>query len=231
MMPAAPPPKLPEESSPAQNKPESLSNLVQPHYPPAAKRGPDPRKRKPDRRSSGLYLPIWSLVLMLLTVFGIVGGAIFLVITLGGPRINTTAEPIILVVTAQPSETPFGAQSILASPTLPAQATFAAPAESVALSGPTLAPTATFTPTPPVITVGATVIVVSVSGVNVRSAPGLTSEIALRADVNQTFTVIDGPQEVDGLTWWRVREPFAPGREGWAAESNGSEELLEVFVQ
>lgn len=230
-MPAAPPPKLPEEDNPAQPKPESLSNLVQPYYTPTSKRGADPRKRKPDRRSSGLYLPIWSLVLMLLTVFGIVGGAIFLVITLGGPMINTTAEPIILVITAQPTEIPLGAQSILASPTLPAQATFAAPAESVALSGPTLAPTATFTPTPPVIALGVTVIVAGEGGVNVRSAPGRASSVLFTADRNRTFIVLDGPQEVDGLTWWRIRELFDAGRDGWAAESDGSQELLKVFVQ
>jgi hypothetical protein len=40
------------------------------------------------------------------------------------------------------------------------------------------------------------------------------------------YTVLDGPQQLDELTWWQVRD--SSGRSGWAAENDRTQELLEA---
>jgi hypothetical protein len=219
-MPAPPPPsKLPEEDN-------------RPYYVAPEKRKSDPRKRKPNRRDSGLYLPIWSLALMLLVVFGIAGGVILLVIFLGGPSNVPGGEPRIIIITTSPSETPDVPQLVAASPTALAQVTtnVQQPAATIALSGPTLVPTQTPSRTPVTIAIGATVTVVGAGGVNVRNAPGLESGVSFTANRNEQYLVIEGPKEVGGLTWWRIRD-LQTTRAGWAAQSDGDQDLLQVFVQ
>src|SRR5579871_5821825 len=64
------------------------------------------RKRKRSERSrSALFLPAWSVGLMLLLVFGIVGAIVLLVITLGGQS-APSGQPQIVIITANPSDTP-----------------------------------------------------------------------------------------------------------------------------
>lgn len=183
-----------------------------------------PRKPKPDRRDSGLYLPLWSLVLMLLIVFALAGAIIFLVITLGGPTALSGGEPRIVIITAEPSALPLSNAQV--TPT--ALSIFTRqPAQTITLTGPTLVPTSTFTPTPAVIAVGSTVIVVGQGGVNVRSGPSRSEGVVAVANRGDTFTVTDGPQESDGLTFWEIRSASGDVR-GWAAESDGVNALLEV---
>ena len=40
------------------------------------------------------------------------------------------------------------------------------------------------------------------------------------------FTVIDGPEQGSGLTWWKVQDPVNPAQVGWAAA-----DYLDVAVQ
>ena len=183
----------------------------------------DGRKRKNDRRNSALYFPAWSVGLMLLLVFGIVGAMVMLVITLGGQS-APGGQPQIVIITANPTDTPE------ANPTptpagLQPLPSFQGPLPTFALAGPTLPPAPTLSPTPIEITLGATVIV-NVDGLNVRSSPGLDQSIVTNANKGDRFTVVAGPQAADSLTWWQIQDPADPTRKGWAAA-----DYLDVAVQ
>lgn len=222
-----PPLRLPEQDNTEPIKPESATEIIEPpdYYVTSGKRKP-----KPDRRNSPLYLPLWSLALMLLFVLGIAGGLIILVIALGGHRNANEAEPVIIVLTAAPFETPSLPQLTPPAPTIASFPNALDPAASVALSGPTLAPTLTFTPTQATIIVGSQVIVIGAGGVNVRAAPGRDNPVLFSANRNERFMVIDGPRDVGDLTWWEIRDPLDTSRTGWAAEGDNSQTLLEVYV-
>lgn len=178
-----------------------------------------PDRRPPDRHDSGLYLPIWSVALMLLTVFAVASGVILLVIGLGG---QTAPErgPRIVIITAAPTSP--ANQVLPASPTSAAQfeqSTRGIP-PSFALAGPTLEPVL-LSPTPETIGVGKQVVVVDAedSGLNVRSGPGLDNEVRFIAENDDTFNVVGGPTQADSLTWWQVQDPLDNSRSGWAAAS------------
>lgn len=88
----------------------------------------------------------------------------------------------------------------------------------------TLVPTSTATPAfePPAsgqMGVGAYVQIVGTEGrgLNIRNAPGLATTIQFLAYDAEVFVVRDGPQEVDGLTWWYIVTPVDAARAGWAA--------------
>jgi hypothetical protein len=93
-------------------------------------------------------------------------------------------------------------------------------------------PTSTATPVfepPPSgeLGVGSTVQIVGTegSGLNIRSAPGLGTNIQFLAYDAEVFEVRDGPQVVDGITWWYLVTPVDAGRAGWAAA-----DYLEVVI-
>jgi hypothetical protein len=210
-----PPSQQPQQVQPQPNKPKR-----------GGAQQPRPRNRSP------LHIPIWAVALMLVTVCGSVACIAAAVVALGG-RTAPTSPPQFLIITAQPSLTmELELPSLLASPTLPAQ--FQAAGEQViVLQGPTLAPIIfTATPTPaPRIEIGSSVAVVGSNGIRVRSSPGTDNSInaVLRiAEPGEVFTVVSGPQDANGLTWWRVRD--ASGLEGWAAETDGVRELLQVVA-
>jgi hypothetical protein len=224
-----PPPSLPEQEEPHPPQPEYRAGRksLADYEPPPGYVPYGPRKRKPGRAISGLYLPLWSVLLMLLIVFGIGGSIIFAVIYLGGPRAVTGGEPQILIVTAVIMPTSLPSQRIQATPA-PDLAQPAQPdAIPLPLEGPTLEPTITPTPTPLTIAVDGRVQVVSSGGVRVRAGPGLNQNQVFLAQPGDTFTVIGGPQIIDVLTWWQVRD--ADNRTGWAAQSDGTQELLRAI--
>ncbi len=84
---------------------------------------------------------------------------------------------------------------------------------------PTVAPQ-TPTPQPPGIHVGGQAQVVSAVGVRLRKTPGYRNkppeDVLTVVPSRSVVTVIGGPEEVDGLRWWRVRWR---GYEGWMAEA------------
>lgn len=191
----------------------------------------DRRKRKPKppktRQNSGLYLPVWSVALMLLLVLGIAAGIIVLLFGLGGQP-APEGEPRIIIVTAIPSETPeFGGTTPAAIetgvvPVNPQGGSF--PVPTFALEGPTLPPII-LSPTPLSITLGGTV-EVTTDGLNIRSGPGTENQVQFNANRGQLFTVIGGPQQGSSLTWWQVEDPADSSRTGWAAA-----DYLEVVAQ
>jgi hypothetical protein len=187
---------------------------------------PEPPKRTRSRRprsrrsNSGLYLPLWSVMLMLIVVIAAAAGVIALIVSAGGRRADG-GEPIVVIVTPDPSATP-QPEALTIDPTAtipPVQgATFAGPLPTFALEGPTLPPVI-LSPTPIQITLGMTVAVKSTIGLNIRSTPA-GSEIT-RVNDGALFTVIDGPEsaELGGspYQWWKVRSLVDPALEGWAA--------------
>jgi len=54
-------------------------------------------------------------------------------------------------------------------------------------------------------------------GLRIRSAAGLNGETVFRGEEAEVFTVRDGPQVVDGYTWWYLVAPYDETRAGWAA--------------
>ena len=99
---------------------------------------------------------------------------------------------------------------------------------AIAVSIPTYAitPTATVeipgavTPSPVVYTEivpGAQVVVQGTlgQGLNIRASASTTARLVGSAKDGNVLTVLDGPQEADGYTWWKVKT--ADGKEGWAA--------------
>ena len=183
------------------------------------------RKRKlKDRSSSPLYLPAWSVGLMLLLVFGIVAATVTLVITLGGQN-APGGEPRIIIITAQPSSTPAPTTEITpTAPNVEPLPSFQAPLPTFGLEGPTLIPII-LSPTPVSITVGATVIV-NVDGLNVRSAAGTGNSVVTFANSGDRFTVVGGPEGASNLTWWQLQSQDDPSITGWAAA-----DYLDVALQ
>ena len=55
------------------------------------------------------------------------------------------------------------------------------------------------------------------TGLNIRSAPGLSTTIQFLAYDAEVFVVQDGPREADGITWWYLVTPVDQTRAGWAA--------------
>lgn len=142
-----------------------------------------------------LYVWLLGFVVMMM-LLGVIGlWALYLFhgqIPVGGP----TPTPIFLTPTPAPSPSP--------------------------------SPTATSEPTPTAsaeIAIGRYVQVVGTEGrgVNLRSAPGthnplISTDIAIGVgQEGELFIVVSGPRQVEGITWWMVRDPDSESREGWAA--------------
>lgn len=189
-----------------------------------------PRDRKPrtKEQESGLYLPWWSLVLMLIVVLGVAFGLVFFVYLLGNPTGTVDdATPIIRVITAQPTVPPTQALPTAQAPATLVIAGGNAPS-SLSLEGPTLE-AVQFTPTPLAIKVGETVQVDGVDDqqLNVRDTYSIGgSSVLFRADEGTLFTIVAGPQQADGFTWWQIQDPTNPNRIGWAVAN-----FLQVVVQ
>jgi hypothetical protein len=175
----------------------------------------DPRRR--DRHENPLALPIWSVLVMLFMVCGAASCIVLGVVSLGG-RSAAALPPRFMIITAAPTETvAITLPALAAPPTLPPelQQQTSAP---LSLSGPTLAPVV-ISPTPETIGVGKTVIVNSKeSGLNIRSAPGtFNTQVLFVTDDGTLFTVVDGPAQADGFTWWKIQNPADGTQSGWAA--------------
>jgi hypothetical protein len=109
---------------------------------------------------------------------------------------------------------------------LPTAALYVIPAPTDTLPVPTtvLLPTPTPTnevpppPPPGVIAVGSFVQVTGTGtvGLRLRSNPGLDSKTEFLGMDAEVFKITDGPQEVDGYTWWHLVAPYDEQRHGWA---------------
>ncbi len=147
-----------------------------------------PRRRKPKERRG---LPLWPLLVIVLLI-------LIVLVSLWNP-FAPSPEPTVEIV---PTLTPV-------PPTLPPLPT----------ATPTPFPTPTPTPTVPTkITVGGYVKVVGAEAdqLSYRSGPGLNyARLTLLKD-GTILKVLDGPEEADGYTWWRLEDE--DGFIGWAAD-------------
>lgn len=169
---------------------------------------PEPRRhRKRKERESGLYLPWWSLVVMLAVVGGLAFGALLVVNTMGGQAAPGGSTPIVIVITATYTVGPPASQTPIPQP---ATLTPTAPL-------PTIASTATLPPGN--FVVGATVQIVGVggSGLNVRSGPGKQFTAKFLAKDGEKYVLKEGPQTASDEEWWHIADPNNPNNDGWAS--------------
>ncbi|MGE5248998.1 MAG: hypothetical protein ACM3QS_02195 [Bacteroidota bacterium] len=84
---------------------------------------------------------------------------------------------------------------------------------------PTTDPLATPTLPPNTIGIGGFVQISGTEGegLRLRKTPGLNGEALFLGLDEEVYQVTDGPQEVDGYTWWYLKSPIDETRTGWAA--------------
>jgi hypothetical protein len=206
-----------------------------PPSPAAVRRAQRRVQRKSD---SGLFLPAWSVLAMIVVTLAVAGVIIAVVVSMGG-GMPDSGEPRVMIITAVPSETP------MVQPTQPIPGGVALPDSNAAAAGtpgalPTFAldgpllPTVAVTSAPQRIEVGSRVVIINVgaSRLNVRQSAGTTASVLFQANVNDTFDIIGGPEttNVSGntLTWWQLRGVNNPTQIGWAVENDGQQDVMEV---
>lgn len=185
----------------------------------------DPDKKVgPQARRRGVALPPWALLAILAGIIVLLCvGLVLLVRALrGGGEEGTptapaeTTGPVLpgdVELTAAPTNavSPTG----VVSPTggvLPTEAVL--PTDTVVL--PINTPLATVAPGE--IEPGVVVVVTGTEGygLNLRAEPGTEGEVVVNAPEGTTLTVVEGPEEADGYTWWLLRT--AEDEEGWGAD-------------
>ena len=210
------PPRSPQRQQAAQRSPRQATNYN-------IERVRRQRQQQRTQKENILYFPLWSLGLMLLVVLGLAFGIVFLVVALGGNTSTTETEPVLRVITAAVSNTPNipdPNEVVLATATIPSGIEVILPAQTpvnLALAGPAL-PTIAFTNTPVPLSIGVRVIVANVGDqeLNVRDVAGVTtSQVLFRSKEGTEFSIVGGPQQADGFTWWRIQESISQ-QSGWA---------------
>jgi hypothetical protein len=133
-------------------------------------------------------------------------GAILVALLLG-------VVTLVLIMFAPPPE-PSGASPAVITLISASTATPTASAEETVASP--YIPTATATSG---IGVGAYVQITGTEGLGLRmrAEPGLNGNLLFLSYDSEVFKVTEGPQDMDGHTWWRLVAPYDETRAGWAA--------------
>lgn len=145
----------------------------------------------------------------------IIGGAIFIALLLlaatmaivwltrPGPAPVAQATAVLNVVQA-PTSTPF----------VPTATPLILPTETPSLPEGSLPPS----PLPGSIAVDMFVQISNTGGdgLRLRTDPGLNGEVRLLGAEAEVFRVAEGPQDIDGFTWWYLVGPYDESRRGWA---------------
>ncbi len=80
-------------------------------------------------------------------------------------------------------------------------------------------PVSSPTPAPGQIALGVYVqVATGVDALNLRSDPGLKSQILYLAFNSEVFLITNGPRQADGYTWWYLTASYDISRAGWAAQ-------------
>lgn len=119
---------------------------------------------------------------------------------------NPQAHPV--VPTPTPTATPIPVPNLIPTPTPTVTST------PTPTATPTVTPTPTATPIPVLRPGGRARI--DAETLNVRAGPGTGFDRVGVLLQGQTVSILEGPQQADGYTWWRVRTE--EGLEGWVAE-------------
>lgn len=177
------------------------SALPEPSIPPRRK------PLSPPKRESGLYLPWWSLVIMVAFVAAAAFGAWAIVFYLTGNAVAGGNQPIVIVVTSTFTVGPPATPTALAINVTP-----------VATSQlPTFVPTGTKPPGDFALNATIKVVGVGEAGLNVRSTPGTDGAVKFRGQEDEQFILKEAPQTANGIEWWFIQSASDPNRSGWAA--------------
>jgi hypothetical protein len=187
--------------------------------PPREYTPPRPRPPSVPVSESGWYLPWWSLVVMV-GVVGIVAlGLLYAFSQLSQPHTPGNQLPRVQVITSVPTLS----QDFAGDMAQPGVNTNPSPIPQALPSATVPLPTPIPSPTLPAgeFAIGMTVEVVGVdiNGLNIRSSPGYDGTPRFLAAEGDAFVIVEGPQEADGLEWWRLEDPNDPERYGWAARN------------
>ncbi len=196
---------------------------------------PEPRHKPPRQQTAdrggnaSLFPPLWSIAATLLGVFIAVATLVMILILMGG-NAAPARPPELIVLTAPALERATAAVADLndandmvtpEADSSPIQIQPPVATVEFVMQGPVL-PTPYLSPTPLSIMLGVTIRVIDVGDnqLNVRERPGVIDvPVAFRAPENTLFTVIEGPSQADGLTWWRLQDVQSSQRVGWAASN------------
>jgi hypothetical protein len=114
----------------------------------------------------------------------------------------------------------YASQGQPAAPPAPGAATLAqAPTRTARPTRTPIFPTATPSPTPtatpvPQLRVGVAA-TVTTTGLRARSEPSLKARVEATFRSGERVTIVEGPREADGYTWWRIE---GSAGSGWSAE-------------
>ncbi len=141
--------------------------------------------------------PAWQMLLAV---------ALILVALIGLCRISGLADQLRPL----PMPTVTAAQVATQAPLVTATAT------RTLLPSPSPSPTVTETPVPVILPGGRAVVAgTGAEQLRMRVDPGLTQELVATLADGTRLSVLDGPQSVDGYTWWKVQTE--DGQQGWVA--------------
>ncbi|HVO69359.1 MAG TPA: SH3 domain-containing protein, partial [Aggregatilineaceae bacterium] len=176
-----------------------------------------PRRQPVPPSESPLYLPWWSLLVMVAVVGAAAFALMFAFTQLSEPQVPGNQPLRVQLITEQPTlSQEFAAGA--AQPTFwPTAIPQLYPSATVPL--PTPIPSSTLPPGRFGIGVTVQVVGVGSSGLNMRSEPGLEGTPRFLAAEEDVFVIVDGPQTVDEVEWWRLEDPNDSSRFGWAARN------------
>jgi hypothetical protein len=192
--------------------PPYSASVQQPYLPRRA-----PRRRPVPVSDSPLYFPWWSLLVMVAVVGAAAFGLLFAFTQLSQPQVPGNQPPRVQLITEQPTLSQDFAAGGAQPAFWPTPIPQLYPSATVPLPTPIPSPSLP----PGQFGIGVTVQVVGVgsSGLNIRSEPGLDGTPRFLAAEQDVFVIVDGPQTVDDLEWWRLEDSNDPSRFGWAARN------------
>jgi hypothetical protein len=142
-----------------------------------------------------------------------------------------TLTPTLASPTVTPVVTPTAPPAVTMAPTPTPVLTPTATSETPPTASPAMTPTPVLSPTAtpeggiPSPTVGGRAqVTTQYQYVNLRDEPGQGTNVIGQLTNGTIVTILDGPQDVDNLRWWKVEDD--QGNVGWAAERVGAEVLL-----
>jgi len=160
------------------------------------------RKPVSHARRRGPILPPWALLAIVVgIVIVLCVGLVLLVKAIQGSGAEETPVPTATL------------QAVLTATWTPSAVVVQTATPTVVLPMGTATQPGPFTEIAP----GATVLVQGTgsAGLNLRAQPSTKAAIVVTVKEGSSLTVVEGPQEADGLVWWKLRT--SDGKEGWGA--------------
>jgi hypothetical protein len=161
-------------------------------------------------RDSGLYLPWWSLVILIVFVGVAALGLLMIVMNLSTITLANQTPQVIVI-----SPLPEGGNPNPGNFAPPSSVPSATASLQVIL--PTVAPTRTALPGGCLLNQEVVVFGTGAVGLNLRAEPRLSGERLWIAREGDVLKVVDGPQYFDDIEWCKVESITRPGQVGWGA--------------